>query len=165
MATNVGSGVGPIAGGFLALLLAPYHFSLNFSLHGPLGFINSTYTVFAMRGLDFVFGIAFIAGLGALALLSLVHEHGEIPRRFSAGILFSPPGDLNRPMSSVPAFNPLANFPFRYLRGARIPVYEAVGVTLIQFGDIIRGFRSFLGSVSKGIGRRLSSIARRRPRK
>jgi MFS family permease len=154
MATNIGSGVGPIAGGLLALLLAPYHFSLNFSLNGPLGFFNSTYTLFAMRGMDFLFGIAFFASLGAFALLSFVRERGEIPRRFSAGILFSPPGDLNRPMSSVPAFNPLSNFPFRYLRGAPIPVYEAVGVTLIQFGDIFRGLGIFVTRVLRAILRR-----------
>jgi hypothetical protein len=72
LSTNLGSGLGPLTGGFLANFFSDrvLTFDLNWASPGSsmrLGFIN-------ISGLDFLFIITFIIGLITLNILATVRE-------------------------------------------------------------------------------------------
>jgi len=75
---SVGMGVGPILGGLLADMLALMELSFTFRWLAP----EKGWTAYLLnfRELDFLFFVAFVLGLYALHLLSLVHERGEVPK-------------------------------------------------------------------------------------
>ncbi len=164
LATNLGAGVGPLCGGLLADFFSARQLNLTFSWTDP----TTTFQLPALSiiGYDFLFGIAFILGLFTLGILATIHEEGEISREVVLKSLMFPTREMSRPMSTVPAYNLLANFPFGFLRRVPIPGLDvALGVTAYQIAEMakaatltaVRG-RRLTKKLSKALENGLSGI-------
>jgi MFS family permease len=137
LATNLGAGLGPLFGGLLADFFATRQLNLTFTWISPASSVQLP--ALSIIGFDFLFGIAFILGIITLGTLARVREEGEVGREVILESLFFPTRELSRPMSSVPAFNLLANFPFGFLKRVPIPGIDvAVGVTAYQIAEMAR---------------------------
>ncbi|MFC1934650.1 hypothetical protein ACFLXX_05860, partial [Chloroflexota bacterium] len=76
-------------------------------------------------------------------LLATIREQGEVGREVILESLFFPMRELSRPMSSVPAYNLLANFPLGFLKRVPIPGPDvALGVTAYQIAEMARAATS-----------------------
>jgi MFS family permease len=136
LATNLGAGLGPLAGGLLAVFFSTRQ--LDFTLTWVAPASSTQFTIVSVIGFDFLFVIAFIAGLTTLAILARLREEGEVSREVMLESLMFPTRELSRPMSSVPAFNLTANFPFGSLRRVPLGLDAALGVTAYQIAEIGR---------------------------
>jgi len=137
IATNLGAGLGPLAGGYLADYFSTRQLNLTFTWTDPL----STFQIPALSiiGFDFLFGIAFILGLITLSTLATIHEEGEVGREVILESLMTPTRELSRPMSSVPAFNLWSNFPLGHLKRLPVPGLDvALGVTIYQIAEMAK---------------------------
>ncbi len=161
IATNIGAGVGPLLGGFLADFFSVRQLSLTFTWIDP----TSTFQLSALSiiGRDFLFGIAFLVGLFTLSILALVREEGEMGREVILESLMSPIKEFSRPMSSVPSSTFLSNFPFGFIKKVPVPGLDvAIGVTTYQIAEmaktattsVIRGrrlTRDFVNALARGL--------------
>jgi MFS family permease len=137
LATNLGAGLGPLFGGLLADFFSTRQLGLTFTWTGPLNYVQVS--ALSITGIGFLFGIAFLFGLITLGTLASVREVGEVSREVILGSLMFPNRELSRPLSSVPAYNLLSNFPFGYIRKIPIPGLDvAVGVTAYQIAEAAR---------------------------
>jgi MFS family permease len=137
LATNLGAGVGPLCGGLLADFFSVRQLNLTFSWTDPATTVQLP--ALSIIGHDFLFGIAFIVGLITLGSLARIREEGEVGREVLLESLFFPTRELSRPMSTVPAYNLLANFPFGFLKRVPIPGLDvAFGVTAYQIAEMAR---------------------------
>ncbi len=137
LATNMGAGLGPLVGGYLADFFATRQINLTLTWIDPAHSVQLP----ALRiiGYDFLFGIAFIIGVFTLGVLARIREEGEVGREVILESLFYPTREISRPMSSVPGYNLLANFPLSFLKKVPIPGIDvAVGVTTYQIAEIAR---------------------------
>jgi MFS family permease len=164
LATNLGAGLGPLLGGFLADFFSTRQLSLTFTWISPSHDIQLS--ALSLTGRDFVFGIAFVLGLITLAVLAAVREEGEEGREVILQSLMSPMRELSRPMSSVPGSTFLSNFPLGFLRRVRIPGLDvAMGVTVYQIAETakvaalaaVRG-RRLTRKLSRELERRLVNV-------
>ncbi|MBN2186896.1 MAG: MFS transporter [Dehalococcoidia bacterium] len=138
LATNLGAGLGPLCGGLLADFFSVRQLNLTLTWVDPLGSIQLP--ALSIIGFDFLFVIAFVLGVIALGTLATIREEGEVGREVILESLFFPMRELSRPMSSVPAHNLVANFPFGFLKKrAPIPGMDvALGVTAYQIAEMSR---------------------------
>lgn len=137
LATNLGAGLGPLAGGILASYFSTRQLHLDLIWVDNYGLTDIP--AISIIGLEFLFGIAFIIGLLTLGLLTSLHEEGEVSRDVLLDSLINPMRDLSRPMNSVPAYNLWSNFPFGYLKKIPIPGLDAaMGVTIYQIAEAAR---------------------------
>ncbi len=137
LATNLGAGLGPLVGGLMADYFSTRQLDLTFTWTSPLSHIQLP--ALSIIGFDFLFGIAFIVGAVTIGILATIREEGEVSREVILGSLFSPTRELSRPMSSVPAYNLLANFPFGFLKRVPVPGIDvALGVTAYQIAEMAR---------------------------
>jgi len=155
LTTNLGAGLGPLCGGLLADFFSVRQLDLTFTWADPLGSVELP--ALSMTGLDFLFGIAFVLGVITLGILATIREQGEVGREVILESLFFPTRELSRPMSSVPGYNLVANFPFGFLKRVPIPGIDvALGVTAYQIAEMARG--ATVAAVSgKRLTRRLVS--------
>ena len=131
LATNLGAGLGPLCGGLLADFFSTRQLGLTFTWTSPLNYLEVS--ALSLVGLEFLFGIAFILGLVTLGTLATIREEGAVGREVILESLMFPTREMSRPMSSVPGYNLLSNFPFGYLKKIPIPGLDvAVGVTAYQ---------------------------------
>lgn len=148
LATNVGAGLGPLFGGLLADFFSTRELDLTITWTDP----STLMQVSALNivGIEFLFGIAFILGLMTLGTLATIREEGEVSREVILESLMFPTREISRPMSSVPGYNLLSNFPFGYLKKVPVPGLDvAVGVTAYQIASaakaaastVVRGHR------------------------
>ena len=138
LATNLGAGLGPLCGGLLADFFSVRQLNLTLTWVDPLGSVQ--HPALSIIGLDFLFGIAFVLGVITLGILATIREEGEVGREVILESLFFPMRELSRPMSSVPAYNLVANFPFGFLKRVPIPGIDvALGVTAYQIAEMARG--------------------------
>lgn len=165
LATNLGAGLGPIAGGFLAQFFSTRQFTLDFSWTDPsqtlrLGVLNIT-------GIDFLFIVAFFIGLITLNTLVMVREEGEVGREVVLDELMTQTRTVSSAISSNPVMSFLTMFPFSYLR--KVPgVDVAMGVTAYQLADFVnivtreaaRG-RRFYDQITKSLENTLTHIFNR----
>lgn len=137
IATNLGAGLGPLAGGMLADFFSSREMSLILSWRGPGGeFLIPSLSI---SGFDFLFFIAFVIGLFTLGTLAKLHERGEASREVLLGSLMNPMREFSRPLSSVPGYNLLSNFPFSYIKKIPVPGLDvALGVTAYQIAEAAR---------------------------
>lgn len=137
LATNIGAGLGPLLGGFLADFFSTRQLSLTFMWSDPVRSIQLP--ALSLVGRDFLFGIAFLLGLITLGILVTVREEGELSREAVLESLMAPMREFSRPMSSVPALNVLGNFPFGFLKKVPIPGLDvAMGVTAYEIAEMAR---------------------------
>ncbi len=137
LATNLGTGLGPLAGGLLADYFAVRQLNLTLTWQDPVSSIQIP--ALSITGFDFLFGLAFIFGVFTLGTLATIREKGEVSREVILESLMVPTRELSRPMSSVPAFNLWSNFPFGYLKRIPVPGLDAaLGVTVYQIAEMAR---------------------------
>ncbi len=134
LADSAGTGLGALAGGFLADLLAGSSLVLDLSRVGPLQFVFGS---IQLTGFHFLFALACILGLATLRSLQTVREVGSAGRDIVLDSLMKETRTTLRRVSPVldPGF--LGLFPFSYLR--RVPGIDvAIGVTSYHLADMVR---------------------------
>jgi MFS family permease len=137
LATSLGTGLGPLLGGYLADFFSVRQLSLIFEWTSAIRSIQLP--VFSLSGFDFLFCITFIVGLFTLSALVAFREKGEVGREVILDTLFAPMRHAVRPMSSVPGLNFLGQFPYSILRRVPVPGLDvAVGVTAYQLADMAK---------------------------
>ncbi len=159
LATNLGAGLGPLLGGFLADFFSTRQLSLTFTWIDPSSTIQLP--ALSIIGRDFLFGIAFVLGFITLAVLAAIREEGEVGREVILESLMSPMHEFSHPMSSVPGFTFLSNFPFGFLKRVPVPGLDvAMGVTVYQIAEMARAATSAAirgRSVTKRLARALEN--------
>ena len=141
LATNLGAGLGPLLGGFLADFFSTRQLNFIFNWIDPATTLE--FTAMNINGRDFLFCIAFVLGLITLGFLALIREEGEEGREVILESLMSPMRELSQPMSSVPGFTFLSNFPFGFLKRVPVPGLDvALGVTVYQIAEMARAAAS-----------------------
>jgi len=137
IATNFGTGIGPLIGGMVAQFFDSRY--LNFTLTWADQTGITQLPVLLLNGLDFLFVIAFITGLATIGLLAYLREEGEVDSEIVLNSLLSPAREFSSPMSSAPALGFFSDFPFSYIKRIRIPGLDvALGVTIYQIAEIAR---------------------------
>jgi MFS family permease len=136
LATNIGAGLGPLIGGYLANYFSDHELTLDFAWTGGgqsinLGVVNLT-------GFDFLFAISFIIGLLALNGLTGVREKGEVNREIVLGELLAQSRGASGAVSPSPLTALTNLFPMVYLK--KVPGFDvAIGVTSYQLAETTRG--------------------------
>ncbi|MFC2041459.1 MFS transporter [Chloroflexota bacterium] len=137
LATNLGAGLGPLAGGLLADFFNVRQLHLTFTWIDPASTIQLP--AMSIIGRDFLFGIAFVLGLITLGMLALIKEEGEVGREVILDSLMSQMREFSRPMSSVPGFTFLSTFPFGFLKRVPVPGLDvALGVTVYEIAEMAK---------------------------
>ncbi len=73
----------------------------------------------SVKGLDFLFILAFLLGLYAVHRLLAVREHGEVREKVVRQALFAEMGNMVRQVSTAAGVRQLIVFPSFLMRGAR----------------------------------------------
>ncbi len=150
MATNIGTGIGPLLGGLVAAFFDTRSIYINFTWIDATG--STGFPVLVLNGIDFLYVIAFVLGLATLGLLTTFREEGEVNSDIVLSALINPSHEIAQSMSSVPEMSFFSDFPFSYLKRIRIPGLDvALGVTVYQIAEISR-----LAAVAALRGRRLT---------
>jgi MFS family permease len=136
LATNIGAGLGPVAGGFLADLFSTRQLNLTFTWIDPSSTINLPFL--SITGRDFLFGIAFLLGILSLGMLASIREEGDVGREIVLESLYEPIKDISRPMSTVPGLTFLANLPFSFFKRVPPGLDVALGVTIYQIAEMAK---------------------------
>lgn len=159
LATNLGAGLGPLCGGLLADFFNVRQLNLIFTWIDPVSSIQLP--ALSIIGHDFLFAIAFIVGLITLGVLARIREEGEVGREVILESMMTPMREFSGPMSSVPGFTLLSNFPFGFLKRVPIPGLDvAMGVTVYEIAEMARVATSATvhgRRVTKGLGKALES--------
>ena len=137
LAVNVGAGLGPMLGGFLADFFMSRQLDLTFSWISPETAVYLP--ALSIHGYDFLFAIAFFLGLITLSLLAIVREEGEVSRETILESLIYPARDTSRPASMVPQYNLVSTSALGYIKRIPIPGLDALlGVTAYQIAEAAR---------------------------
>jgi len=136
LATNIGAGLGPIAGGILADFFAVRSLNLTFTWLDPSSTVNLPFL--SITGRDFLFVIAFFLGILTLGMLATIREEGDVGREVILESLYEPIKDISRPMSTVPGLTFLANLPFSFFKRVPPGLDVALGVTIFQIAEMAR---------------------------
>ena len=135
IATSVGAGIGPIAGGLMTDYFSVRSLGLNFTWTSPNGILDLP--AVTLSGFDFLFVIAFFAGLFSLNLLVALREEGELPRNVALSELAARAGLAARAVSSVPGLGTVSAFSYGNLK--RVPGADvALGVTAYQLAASVQ---------------------------
>lgn len=149
VASSVGAGIGPIAGGVMADFFAVRTLGLDLTWTSPGRVLELP--ALALSGFDFLFVIAFVLGLLALNLLVALREEGEVSRDVALRQLAARASPATQAVSSVPGIGAVSAFSYGYLK--RVPGADvAVGVTAYQLAASAQAAVS-----SAGRGRALAS--------
>jgi len=169
LVVNVGAGIGPLFGGYLADFFMNRQLTLTLSWMQPGASVSVP--ALSIIGYDFLFVIAFVYGLITLAVLATVKEEGEVSRETVLESLVYPARDLSRPASMVPQYNLVSTSTLGYIRRIPIPGLDAVlGVTAYQIAEAaraataaaIRG-RRFTRQLAGSLERRLARLWGNKP--
>ena len=135
LAINLGTGLGPLAGGLFADFFSVRTFKVTFEWISPHNMI--ALPAVNLTGFDFLFGIAFFVGLIALNTLTTIQEEGEVGREVVMAELLAPTRGMARAFGAIPGLRMLTEYPYSYFR--RVPGLEvALGVTAYQVASTIR---------------------------
>ena len=141
LATNIGAGLGPIVGGLMADFFSKRQLDLTITWTDPTTLMQVS--ALNIVGLEFLFGIAFVLGLITIGILTTIREEGAVSREVILESLMFPTREISRPMSSVPGYNLLSNFPFGYLKKIPVPGLDvAIGVTAYQIASAAKAATS-----------------------
>ena len=142
VATSVGAGIGPIAGGVMADFFSVRTLGLDLTWTSPTRMLELP--ALSLSGFDFLFIIAFIIGLLSLNLLVALREEGEVSRDVALGQLAARASPAVQAVSSVPGLGAVSAFSYGYLR--RVPGADvAVGVTAYQLAASAQAAVSSVG--------------------
>lgn len=137
LAINIGAGLGPLCGGFLADFFTTRQLTLTFSWMSPDMLIELP--ALSIIGYDFLFAIAFVLGLMIVSMLATIREEGEVTRDVILESLVYPARDVTRPASTVPQYNLISTSTLGYAKRVPIPGLDAVlGVTAYQIAEAAR---------------------------
>jgi MFS family permease len=143
LAINLGSGISPLIGGFLADFFSVRQLTFTLGWVDPAR--NVAFAPINLSGFDFLFTVAFVLGLLSLNLLAAIREEGEVDRQVVLDVLLGEARESFRGMSSVPVLG-FISVPYSYLR--RVPGMDvAVGVTAYQ---IAASARTAVTAMSRG---------------
>jgi hypothetical protein len=143
LAINLGSGISPLVGGFLADFFSARALTFTVGWSAPSGV--STFAPIHLAGFDFLFLAAFVLGLFTMNILAAIREEGEVDRQVVLDELLGEARESFRSMSTVPALG-FVSVPYNYLR--RVPGMDvAVGVTAYQ---IASSAKSAVSAVNRG---------------
>jgi MFS family permease len=143
LAINLGSGISPLIGGFLADFFSVRQLTFTVGWTAPTG--TFTFAPIRLAGFDFLFLAAFVMGLFTINILAAIREEGEVDRQVVLDELLGEARESFRNMSTVPALG-FVSLPYNYLR--HVPGMDvAVGVTAYQIASSARGAVS---AVSRG---------------
>jgi len=164
LAVNIGAGLGPMLGGFLADFFMTRQINLTLSWISPGTAVELP--ALSILGYDFLFAIAFILGLITLSLLAAVREEGEVTRETILESLVYPARDTSRPASMVPQYNLVSASTLGYIKRIPIPGLDALlGVTAYQIAETARAAtsaavrgRRLTKRLAKALERRLSKV-------
>jgi MFS family permease len=144
LATNLGAGLGPLAGGFFADFFSERAFRVTFEWDSRGRILE--FPALDLTGFDFLFGSAFVIGLITLNTLTTVREEGEVGRDQVMAELLAPSRGMTRALGSIPGMQLLADYPYAYIR--RVPGLDvALGVTAYQVASTVR---TAVTAVSRG---------------
>jgi MFS family permease len=136
LSTNLGAGLGPLAGGFLAKYFSDHELKLDFAWSGAGQSVNLG--VLHFTGFDFLFAIAFVIGLIALNGLTGVRETGEVKREVVLSELLAQSRGASGGVNPSPLMGLSNLFPMVYLK--KVPGFDvAIGVTTYQIAETTRG--------------------------
>ncbi len=132
LATNLGAGIGPLLGGFLALFFSTRELSLDITWADPERVLNLG--VIHLAEFDFLFVITFIIGLATLNTLAALREEGAADRNQVLSELRSQTRAALQSVSAVPGSDFIDMLPVGILN--RVPGIDvAIGVTAYQIAD------------------------------
>jgi MFS family permease len=158
LATNLGVGLGPLAGGLFADYFSERKLSITFEWISPTTMFQ--FPALDLTGFDFVFGIAFGIGLITLNTLTTIREEGEVGREVVLAELLAPTREMTRTIGAVPGIRLLSEYPFAYLR-RQVPGLDiALGVTAYQLSSLVKtavAATSYSGEGATEIARRVSN--------
>ena len=165
MATGLGAGIGPVAGGALADFFSVRVFRVDLSWSSPNGVFELP--AITLTGYDFLFAIAFVMGLVSLNLLSALREEGEVSRDTALGEMMAGISPVMRPVSSVPGVGAVSAASFGYIKrvpGADVALgvmaYQLASSTQAAVASASRG-RSLAQDVQSLVGRALEETVDR----
>jgi MFS family permease len=138
LASNIGAGLGPLAGGLLADFFSDRQFSIDFAWTDATDAARSfEFPAVHLAGFDFLFSIAFLIGLITLKTLTTIKEEGEVGRKEVLEELLAPTREMVRTIGAIPGLRVLGGFPFAYL--PHIPgVDVALGVTAYEIASSVK---------------------------
>ncbi len=150
MATNIGTGIGPLLGGLIAAFFNTRSIYITFTWIDTTG--STGFPVLVLNGIDFLYVVAFALGVVTLGLLTTFREEGEVNSDVVLSALINPSHEMAQSMTSVPEMSFFSDFPFSYLKRIRIPGLDvALGVTVYQIAELSR-----LAAVAALRGRKLT---------
>jgi MFS family permease len=164
LAINIGAGLGPLCGGFLADFFTDRQFTLTLSWVSPDTLIELP--AMSIIGYDFLFAIAFVLGLTTVSMLAALKEEGEVTRDVILESLVYPARDVTRPASTVPQYNLISTSMLGYIKRIPVPGLDAIlGVTAYQIAEAARAAtsatikgRKLTSKLAGAFERRLSRI-------
>jgi MFS family permease len=137
LALNIGAGIGPILGGFLADYFSQRQFALTFTWTSPT--YSTQIPALSITGFSFLFVIAFFLGLLTLNLLAHLREEGEASRDTVLESLVNPIRELYRPVSWVMPYHVSHATVYRYIKRVPLPGLDvALSVIAYEMADITR---------------------------
>ena len=154
---NLGAGLGPLVGGLAADYFSVRSLSVNFEWLDPSRSVSLA--AISLTGFDFLFVLAFVLGIITLNILTVVHEEGEEGHEVVLDALYAHAQRATVPMSSVPGFGLITQYPFGYMR--RIPGLDiAAGITAYQMAETSNLAAAAASRTGRGL-RHLSSEIRK----
>ncbi|WP_332445374.1 MFS transporter [Dehalococcoides mccartyi] len=148
LADSAGTGLGALAGGFLADFFARRSLVLDLSWASP--FQSMKLDVIQLTGFHFLFALACLLGLITLRTLQAVHEKGAARREVVLETLMTETRTAFRQVNPVLELNFLSMFPFSYLR--RMPGIDiAIGVTSYHLADMVRLAKKIFSRAMHGL--------------
>jgi MFS family permease len=135
LANNLGAGLGPLLGGYLAYFFSERTLALDLTWSGPGSILNLG--VLRITGLDFLFVLTFIIGLVTLNILAAIREEGEAGREVVLSELRKQTRSAIQSVTPLPDPSFLNMFPANFLN--RVPGMDvAIGVTAYQLANTAR---------------------------
>jgi len=120
LVSGIAATISPVLAGFAADWFEPYEVQLTLSFNDwTQEFAAWELPTIDLRGLDFVFLIAFLMGVYCFHRLLAVREEGEVTEQVLRQAFVGEVGRMVRQVSSVAGMRQIVSFPFAYLIGLK----------------------------------------------
>lgn len=116
LASGTAAAIAPVAAGFAADWFADKELSVSFRwIAAKSGLGALEFSALDLRGLDFLFVVAFVVGLYAMHRLLAVQERGEVKEGVVISALYAEVRRTARDVSNIPGLRQLTEFPYALL--------------------------------------------------